>query len=532
MRPALVAADGVTPLASSSAPAPGPTGSTFFRGAETRSQALSNWNPPGVSADKAVLRERRLIAARAEDLARNNPIAVAAITRLVDMIVGAGLRFSSKPDAAALGISREQAYELGKQIERELRRHTHDPRKRFDAQRKVSANGLYRLMARSFAKLNEALVVSTWREGQGPYETAFLAVDPERLCNPQNQRDSDTLRGGVEIDAYGAPVAYYIRNRHPGDGFGSGVSWERVPREMDHGRPVCNHVFEPEREDQNRPISPFAAIMPIIRAKSTLSELELGAAAVNALYSMHVESNLPFAEVAASMEPQAYTEATTNYSDKRVEFYEASPVKVNGVRVPVLPIGDKIVINGSPRQTAAMGEFDDVFNDLIAARMGMSRQQVLMNFAKLNYSSSRTVLNETWRMVRRMVAQFVEQGPIPMALCVVEEAIDKGYIKMPPRCRPLWDEPAGWMAGRWIGPGRGWVDPVKEAESASLRMETMVSTLEMECAEQGLDYEEVLDQIAREEEEIKDRNLTRATVISRIAARSAQNEPAEEQVPA
>ncbi|MDP3407245.1 phage portal protein [Bosea sp. (in: a-proteobacteria)] len=524
MRPALVAADGVTPLFGQASASAQP----MHRGAETRSQALSNWNPPGASADMAALRERRLIANRAEDLARNNPIAIAAITRLVDMIVGAGLRFSSKPSAAALGITRDQALDLGKQIERELARHANDPRKRWDAQRKVSANGLYRLMARSFVKLDEACVVATWREGQGPYETAFLAVDPERLANPTWKSDSDTLRGGVEIDGYGAPVAYHIRNRHPGDGFGSGVSWERVPRETAWGRPVFCHVFEPEREDQNRPISPFAALMPILRMKGTLSELELAAAAVNAMYATYIKSNLPFAEVAASMEPEAFNSATNSYADKRLDFYEAAPVKIGGVRVPVLPVGDEISMAGQGRERAGMGEFDDIFNDQIAARMGMSRQQVLMNFAKLNYSSSRTVLNETWRMVRRKVASFVEQGPIPMALCVVEEAIDKGYIRMPPRCRPLWDEPAGWMAGRWIGPGRGWVDPVKEAESASLRMETMVSTLEMECAEQGLDYEEVLDQIQREEAEITSRGLTRATVISRIAARSAQADPAEE----
>ncbi|WP_420104142.1 phage portal protein [Bosea sp. (in: a-proteobacteria)] len=513
--PVLVAADGVTPLASS-----------FYRASETRSQALANWLPPGASADKAILRERRLIADRAEDLARNNPVAIAAITRLVDMIVGAGLRFSSKPSAAALGITREAAADLGKQIERELARHLNDPRKRVDAQRKLSGNGLWRLMARSFVKLNEACVIATWREKQGPYETCFLPVDPERLCNPTGLRDGDALRGGVVIDSFGAPVAYQVRNRHPGDGAGlTAASWERVPRETSWGRPVFLHVFEPEREDQNRPISPFAALMPILRMKGTLSELELAAAAVNAMYATYIKSNMSFAEVAASLEPQEFNSATTSYSDQRTGFYEAAPVKIGGVRVPVLPPGDEIAMAGQARQSAAMGEFDDVFNDQIAARLGMSRQQVLMNFAKLNYSSSRTVLNETWRMVRRLVAQFCEQGPIPMALCIVEEAIDKGYIRPPPGCRPLWDEPAGWLSGRWIGPGRGWVDPVKEAEAAALRMETMVSTLEMECAEQGFDYEEILDQIEREEGELKARNLSRATVAARIVARSNAASP-------
>jgi lambda family phage portal protein len=524
--PALVAPDGSTPLRAHV------EASTFYRASETRSQALSNWTPPGASADKAVLRERRLIADRTEDLARNNPVAVATITRLVDMIVGAGLRFSSKPSAAALGISREQAADLGKQIERELSRHMNDPRKRVDAQRKVSGNGLYRLMARSFVKLNEACVIATWRDRQGPYETAFMPVDPERLCNPTGQRDSETLRGGVVIDRFGAPVGYQIRNRHPGDGFGlTGASWERVPRETSWGRPVFLHVFEPEREDQNRPISPFAAIMPLLRMKGTLSELELAAAAVNAMYATYIKSNMSFAEVAASLEPQEFNAATNTFSDKRLGLYEAAPIKIGGVRVPVLPPGDEIAMAGSPRQSAAMGQFDDVFNDQIAAARGMSRHQVSMNFSKLNYSNYRGMMNETWRGVRRMVAQFCEQGPIPMALCVVEEAIDKGYIKPPAGCRTLWDEPAAWLAGRWIGPGRGWVDPVKEAEAAALRMETMVSTLEMECAEQGFDYEEILDQIEREEAELTRRKLTRATVAGRIAQRSAASsatEPAEE----
>jgi capsid protein len=38
------------------------------------------------------------------------------------------------------------------------------------------------------------------------------------------------------------------------------------------------------------------------------------------------------------------------------------------------------------------------------------------------------------------------------------------------------------------------VDPTKEAQAAVLRMNAGISTLEAECAEQGLDYEEVIAQ--------------------------------------
>ena len=44
-----------------------------------------------------------------------------------------------------------------------------------------------------------------------------------------------------------------------------------------------------------------------------------------------------------------------------------------------------------------------------------------------------------------------------------------------------------YSRAKWIGPGRGWIDPVKEADAAQIRMDTFISTLEDECAEQGKD---------------------------------------------
>jgi capsid protein len=46
--------------------------------------------------------------------------------------------------------------------------------------------------------------------------------------------------------------------------------------------------------------------------------------------------------------------------------------------------------------------------------------------------------------------------------------------------------------------GRGWVDPVKEAKGAQMRMELSLSTQQDECAEQGKDYQEIQDQRIRE----------------------------------
>ena len=86
----------------------------------------------------------------------------------------------------------------------------------------------------------------------------------------------------------------------------------------------------------------------------------------------------------------------------------------------------------------------------------------------------------------------------------LEEAINKGVIDAP----DFYEKRHAWTKVKWIGPGRGWVDPVKEAKAAQLRMQIGLSTLEDECAAQGLDWEEVLEQLAREKAKIVELGLT------------------------
>ena len=62
----------------------------------------------------------------------------------------------------------------------------------------------------------------------------------------------------------------------------------------------------------------------------------------------------------------------------------------------------------------------------------------------------------------------------------------------------FYENKRAYSRSRWIGPGRGWVDPVKEAQAARLRREGRLSSLEQECAEQGQDWEDILEQVALE----------------------------------
>jgi lambda family phage portal protein len=321
-----------------------------------------------------------------------------------------------------------------------------------------------------------------------------------------------TLRGGVEMDAFGAPVAYHVRNAHQSDfwAYGDTFTWTRVPRQTAWGRPVFIHGFEPDRAGQTRGMSPFASLVIGLRKLMKFSDSEISSAAANALFAAFVESDLPPEEVAQRLSPGSAGVSVTgreSYLDRVTSFYTANPPKMGGSRIPVMLPGSKITMNSAPRQTTAYPAFERAFLNRFASRLGLSGEQLSMDFSQTNYSSVRAALNESWRSVRRMMAVFAEQVCAPIYYAVIEEAFAKAYLSAPAGAPAFHDMPGAYLRARWIGPGRGFVDPVKEAEASGLKIAGHLSTLESESAEQGRDYEDDLDQLAREASDRKKRGL-------------------------
>lgn len=484
-----------------------------YRSASLSSQELAAYLPPLTSGDSATLHNARLTLDRAQDLARNDPVAVAAIGRLVDLLVGPGLNLSARPNARALGLTRQQARAIGQRIEAEWSLFWGDPLRRCDYRRRLTGNGIFRLGARTLVRGGEAAAVLRWRtSATWRYRMAVQPVDPDRIRNPQGAPDSLLLRGGVEHDGEGTPIAYHVTDAHPADWFAGPktTTWTRIPRETAWGRPVFVHAYEQDREDQTRAISPFAALVARLRMITRHADTEIAAAAVNALFAAFISSQLSTADVAASMSPVASPQDSRELS--RVKYYKHNPPTMGGVRIPVLPIGDKVEINGTPRQTTAFPAFQAAFLQSIAAALGLSYEQLSMDWSKTNFSSARAALNEVWRSISRLLAVFIDQYVTPIYFAFLEETIDRGYVAIPGGLDAFHAMPAAWMAGRWIGPGRGYVDPETEADAAIKRMGAMISTLSDEAADQGRDIEELLDQVEAEEEMLSARGLTRQTV--------------------
>ncbi len=128
---------------------------------------------------------------------------------------------------------------------------------------------------------------------------------------------------------------------------------------------------------------------------------------------------------------------------------------------------------------------------------------VYKDFSKTKYSTAWTALLEAWRTFTTRRAWIASAWAQPRYELWLEEDINAGNTEAP----DFYAKRYAYTRAKWIGVGRGWIDPVKEAQAAQLRMEIGISTLEDECAEQGKDWEEVLEQRAREKTQIEELGL-------------------------
>jgi lambda family phage portal protein len=494
----LVKVDG-TPLRVSTPSRDASMPATAYQAADPMSRELMGWMPRLQSADADLLPERDDITGRIRDLARNNGWASGAIRREIDNVIGAGLRLSYKPDYRALGLTADWAVSFARQVEARWRLWTQDPGRYCDAARHHTMGGLIGMAYRHYVVDGEALAALRWEPARGgQYATTVQVIDPDRLSNPWDGPDTTGRRAGVEVDSYCAATGYHIRRRHPADIVQAEVdafTWDYLPRETPWGRPVTIHVYDKEREGQTRGVGRLTPVLKALKMGGHHEDVELQTLVVNSLLATAIESPFDHEVLAEALEDSGRLSA---YQDLRGRFHEKRGITLGGVRVPTLFPGEKLIFQSANRPGAGFSDFQASVLRKIAAGLGLTYEQLSQDWSKTNYSSARAALLEVWKTLSTRREFFSQAFCTPIFGAWLEEAIERGDIELPPEAPDFWTARAAYCRCRWIGPGRGWVDPLKEIQAAAMRLSLGMSTLEDECAEQGDDYQEILEQLARE----------------------------------
>jgi lambda family phage portal protein len=491
-----------------------------------------DWNTWLASPDVEINFLRDTIVARVRDLVRNDGWASGAVTRILDSVVGADFRLVAKPDWRALEVhdkafDRVWADEFGRAAEARWRNWAYDPGRYCDSGRRYTVPQLFRLAFRGELVDGESLMVVNWlpqRRGPGRarYATSLLVVDPDRLSNPQMAIDTHFRRGGVEIDEFGAAVAYHIRRAHQGDWFSAAdtVIWDQIERETEFGRPVVLHAFDSDRPAQHRGSGGiFAPILGRMKMLARYDAVELQAAVVNAIFAAYIESPYDDEQVRDALDGG---DGVSQYQMLRGQYHKERGIKLDQVVIPRLFPGEKITSVDAKRPASNYASFEGAVLRNAATAIGVSAEQLSQDWSKTNYSSARGALLEAWKTLSRRQKNFAAATASPVYGAFLEESMDRNELPLPAGAPDFIEERAAYSACLWMGPPRGWIDPVKEAQAAVLRMDAGLSTLEQECAEQGLDWEDQLAQRAIERARFKELGLPYPDWFGQPAADAGQ----------
>lgn len=467
---------------------------TSHTGASNNLRDMTMWQPQNRSADAAILPELDKLVGRARDMDRNSGVAKGGIQTLVDNVVGVGLRLISRPNFVAMG--RTKSWAVGWAREYESLYYEWWWSTACHAGDTMTGDHLTAQVFRSSILSGDWLALPLWLPNRGDgFATKLQTVESDRLCNPNGAPNTSELRGGIKYDQYSMPVGAYIRKTHPGDygviqeQAGDYGKWEYIPRKTPWGRKRWLHGFDPDRPGQSRGKPLLSPVLSQFKQADRYTNAEIAAAVANAMIAGIIYTDLDqdaIVELFRNNE-QHYLEERLKYGDVKLQ---------SGSMIPVFP-GDKVEPFIPSRPAAQFGAFMTNVYRIIAVGMDMSYELLMKDFSNLNYSSARSMMLEIWRGFNRRRDWLGTQWMDEVNLLFMEEVVNDGRLDAP----DFYRYKGAYCRAFYIGPGKGWVDPVKEITAAQMRIDIGLSTLEKECAEQGEDWREIMAQQAYEQEE-------------------------------
>lgn len=463
----------------------------------SRERAGEHWHTANGDADTDTLTDLPELRRRSRDLSRNNPLAGSALTAKVTNVVGTGLKLNAAIDRDVLRLSDAEADAWETQAEAEWRLFTESAN--CDLRRTLCFADQQELAFRAVLENGDHFVhlVTLRRPRQGwPFSFALQHTEADRVCNPQNQRDTETLIAGVEKDQDGAPLRYHVSNIHPGaiNRYSRTQTWTPMPAFGDRtGRRLTLHLFRTLRDGQTRGVPDLAPVMSVIKQLDRYVDAEVDRAVKSALFLAFITTQ--DGEGLAGMQPDQLAESRQSFYGtegrrKKLQLDHSS-------LVDLFP-GDSVQFSDPKAPNAAAESFLTTFARLMSAALELPHELVLRNFTS-SYSAARGAMLMAWQFFSGRRAWLARELCAPIYEAVLLDAISAGRLKAPgfftdPHARQA------WLGCEWIGDAPPHIDENKAVSAAMARIDGGLSTRKRETAAlTGQDYDRVLRQREKEQ---------------------------------
>lgn len=424
--------------------------------AGSRTPRMSSWYAPSTDATSAI-NKPTTIRNRARDLVRNNPWAAKGVATIVNNTVGYGIRCQIKTKSKTRLSQVEAKWKAWAETTA------------CDADGLLDFYGLQQLAFRSMVESGECLIRFRPRRAEDnlPVPFQIQIIEPDLIADSINQGQIAQLQGGtqnqvirgIEYDALGRRVAYYLYKVHPGSEVINlqPSQYTRVPADE------VIHLFRSDRPGQERGVSWLAPVIVTLR--------ELG---------IYEDAYLKRQQLANLFAGFMYSDNPADLGD---ELEDEIPDLQPGT-IYLMRNGRRIEFS-SPPPAGEDPKYRDSCLRRVAAGLGISYEALTGNLSEVNFSSARMGANDAGRNFDAWLWNLF----IPR-FC---NNIFDWFLKV----LSMQGTNVADITAEWTPPARVIVDPNKEFTALLTAVRSGFMTLPEAIRQQGFDP----DQVAQEQAE-------------------------------
>lgn len=411
----------------------------------------------GSDADAAAARRDRL-AWISRDMVRNTPFATRAQAVIANNVIGDGII------PKVQGGSKRQQAELRRLIE------DHLDTVAIDADGRNNLYGLQRLAMNTIVEAGEVLIRRRLRQRSDglPLALQMQVLEPDFIDTSREGATASggIIREGIEYDAIGRRIAYWLFQEHPGArvAYRNGVSFvsRRVPASE------ILHVYRPDRPGQMRGVSWFAPVAMPLQDLDDHQDAQL----------MRQKIAACFAAFRTSPDGDDAQPAASATASDPAQLSTLSPG-----RIQTLMPGEDIVFATPPR-VEGYDEFSRSVLRSVAAGMGITYEALSGDLSGVNFSSARMGRMEMDRNVSAWQwLMLIPQMMQPIGAWIVEQwAIER------------MQRPGGDLKLTWVPPHRVLIDPTREIPALRDKVRAGFASRQSIIREFGSDPELVLEE--------------------------------------
>ena len=440
-----------------------------------RSRRLFGFRATEQSINSLLAFSGATLRARARWLSRNNPYAKKAKTEFVSNLVCTGIKPISKIDP-----------DESPGVKESVHRAWEDWTDECDADGLTDFYGLQDLIGGALFDAGECFIrYRDRRAADGLSVPLQLQLLESEFCPLElnfTTGSGNLVKMGIEFDAVGRRVAYWMWRTHPGDIAipVNQVGYTRIPAEE------IVHVFEPTRPGQIRGESWLVAAMVKSYLLDQYDDAELARKQTAAYFAAFITKagNDDQSPIGAQEQP-ALGSTDTSFN---------APGEVNAGITPgtlqVLEPGEDIKFSAPADVGPNFEAFE--YRALLAmcAGMGLPYFAVTGDLKQANYGSLRAGMLGMRRSIERiqhkvMVYQLcrnVWARWLPTAVLAKAVSITAAQFNA---------SPIDWLRAKWTPPRWDWIDPSKDVKAEVEAIRGGLTTRSMSAAARGIDVEEL-----------------------------------------